>query len=255
MRHAAHRGPPALGERGRTARAADARSSSSPRSESPSGVTRRPKTSTTSARSARSNPAPACPTEHGQGPRRGPRARRITRFVRVEPVLRRRGRRATRPTVESDTPEPRPWSARSRHLRAVRQAQPRHPARDVALGQRARGPDRLADMLVAPLQFKLEERQELLETVSVSARLERIYKARCWPRSSSCRSRRSSRRGSSGSARDPARVLAQRADEGDPEGARRQGGPGRPRGARAQQLAAKDPGGGAVERPRRSSAS
>ncbi len=38
-------------------------------------------------------------------------------------------------------------------------------------------PDRLADMLVAPLQFKLEERQELLETVSVSARLERIYRA------------------------------------------------------------------------------
>jgi ATP-dependent Lon protease len=37
--------------------------------------------------------------------------------------------------------------------------------------------DRLADMLVAPLQFKLEERQELLEMVSVSARLERIYKA------------------------------------------------------------------------------
>ncbi|MCB9685966.1 MAG: endopeptidase La [Alphaproteobacteria bacterium] len=38
-------------------------------------------------------------------------------------------------------------------------------------------PDRLADTLVAPLQFKLEERQELLETVSVGARLERIYKA------------------------------------------------------------------------------
>ncbi len=38
-------------------------------------------------------------------------------------------------------------------------------------------PDRLADTLVAPLQFKLEERQELLETVAVGARLERIYKA------------------------------------------------------------------------------
>jgi ATP-dependent Lon protease len=37
--------------------------------------------------------------------------------------------------------------------------------------------DRLADMLIAPLQFKLEERQELLETVSVATRLERIYKA------------------------------------------------------------------------------
>ncbi|MEQ1504281.1 MAG: endopeptidase La [Myxococcota bacterium] len=38
-------------------------------------------------------------------------------------------------------------------------------------------PDRLADTLIAPLQFKLEERQELLEMVEVGARLERIYKA------------------------------------------------------------------------------
>jgi ATP-dependent Lon protease len=38
-------------------------------------------------------------------------------------------------------------------------------------------PDRLADTLVAPLQFKLEERQELLEMIEVGARLERIYKA------------------------------------------------------------------------------
>ncbi len=37
--------------------------------------------------------------------------------------------------------------------------------------------DRLADTLVAPLQFKLEERQELLETTDVGKRLERIYKA------------------------------------------------------------------------------
>jgi ATP-dependent Lon protease len=37
--------------------------------------------------------------------------------------------------------------------------------------------DRLADTLVAPLQFKLEERQELLELVDVGKRLERIYKA------------------------------------------------------------------------------
>ncbi|HHO52004.1 MAG TPA: endopeptidase La [Deltaproteobacteria bacterium] len=37
--------------------------------------------------------------------------------------------------------------------------------------------DRLADTLVAPLQFKLEERQELLEMVDVGQRLERIYKA------------------------------------------------------------------------------
>lgn len=38
-------------------------------------------------------------------------------------------------------------------------------------------PNRLADTLIAPLQFKVEERQELLETVDVAARLERIYKA------------------------------------------------------------------------------
>lgn len=38
-------------------------------------------------------------------------------------------------------------------------------------------PDRLADTLIAPLQFKLEERQELLEMIDVGARLERIYKA------------------------------------------------------------------------------
>src|SRR5690606_7357427 len=38
-------------------------------------------------------------------------------------------------------------------------------------------PDRLADMLVAPLQFKLAERQELLETLDVARRLDRIYKA------------------------------------------------------------------------------
>ncbi len=37
--------------------------------------------------------------------------------------------------------------------------------------------DRLADTLVAPLQFKLEERQELLEMVDVASRLERLYKA------------------------------------------------------------------------------
>lgn len=38
-------------------------------------------------------------------------------------------------------------------------------------------PDRLADMLIAPLKFKLPERQELLETIDVAKRLDRIYKA------------------------------------------------------------------------------
>jgi ATP-dependent Lon protease len=38
-------------------------------------------------------------------------------------------------------------------------------------------PDRLADTLVAPLQLKLDERQELLEMVDVRERLERVYKA------------------------------------------------------------------------------
>ncbi len=38
-------------------------------------------------------------------------------------------------------------------------------------------PERLADTLVAPLNFKLEERQELLETAQPTDRLERIYKA------------------------------------------------------------------------------
>ncbi len=38
-------------------------------------------------------------------------------------------------------------------------------------------PGRLADMLVAPLQFKLADRQELLQTADAAARLERIYKA------------------------------------------------------------------------------
>ncbi len=38
-------------------------------------------------------------------------------------------------------------------------------------------PSRLADTLVTPLQFKLEERQELLETTDTGKRLERIYKA------------------------------------------------------------------------------
>lgn len=38
-------------------------------------------------------------------------------------------------------------------------------------------PDRLADMLVSPLQFKTAERQELLETFDTAARLDRIYKA------------------------------------------------------------------------------
>jgi ATP-dependent Lon protease len=37
-------------------------------------------------------------------------------------------------------------------------------------------PSELADMLVGPLQFKLDERQKLLETVDVGVRLERIYK-------------------------------------------------------------------------------
>ncbi len=38
-------------------------------------------------------------------------------------------------------------------------------------------PELLADTLVPPLQFKLEEKQGLLETVDVRERLERIYKA------------------------------------------------------------------------------
>jgi ATP-dependent Lon protease len=38
-------------------------------------------------------------------------------------------------------------------------------------------PDRLADSLIAVLQFKLPERQELLEEVDVEQRLERVYKA------------------------------------------------------------------------------
>ena len=38
-------------------------------------------------------------------------------------------------------------------------------------------PDRLADTLVAPLQFRMAERQELLELVDPGARLERIHQA------------------------------------------------------------------------------
>jgi ATP-dependent Lon protease len=38
-------------------------------------------------------------------------------------------------------------------------------------------PGRLADALVAPLQFKLVERQEILELADPSARLERVYKS------------------------------------------------------------------------------
>lgn len=38
-------------------------------------------------------------------------------------------------------------------------------------------PGRLADTIIVPLQFKLSERQELLEMVDVKERLERIYKA------------------------------------------------------------------------------
>ena len=38
-------------------------------------------------------------------------------------------------------------------------------------------PDTLADTLVAPLQFKVSERQELLELTDAKARLERVYKA------------------------------------------------------------------------------
>ena len=37
-------------------------------------------------------------------------------------------------------------------------------------------PDRLADTLILPLQYKLHERQELLEMVDVGQRLERVYK-------------------------------------------------------------------------------
>jgi len=38
-------------------------------------------------------------------------------------------------------------------------------------------PERLADTLIAPMQFKLQERQQLLEQTEVGPRLERIYKA------------------------------------------------------------------------------
>ena len=77
----------------------------------------------------------------------------------------------------------------------------------------------------AAAKFKLAERQELLETVDVGERLERIYKAllneiEFLQVEKKLKSRVQARAGE-----QPARVLAQRADEGHPKGARRQGGP------------------------------
>ena len=58
-------------------------------------------------------------------------------------------------------------------------------------------PSKLADTVAAHLSLKIPEKQELLETAGVAARLERVF-AHMEARSASCRSRSASATASSG---------------------------------------------------------
>jgi ATP-dependent Lon protease len=85
-------------------------------------------------------------------------------------------------------------------------------------------PGRLADTIAAHMGVDLEEKQKILEMSSVRARLEHLMglmegRDRRFPGGEAHpRSRQEA------DGEKPARVLPQRADEGDPERARRDGG-------------------------------
>ena len=84
-------------------------------------------------------------------------------------------------------------------------------------------PDKLADTVAGHLGVKLDEKQKLLEEADVGDRLEAIYGLMQGEMSVLKVEKKIKRASRRQMERDPARVLSQRADEGDPARARRRG--------------------------------
>ena len=64
-----------------------------------------------------------------------------------------------------------PWDEFARYAKV----QEEHPRRGAVGRGRVRGPARLADLVAGHLGIEVEQKQELLETLSVSERLEKVY--------------------------------------------------------------------------------
>ena len=169
----------------------------------------------------------------GQGAGRGQEPGADRPLPRQRRLFRGRGR-ADRGDREGRGGDQGAEPRRRRGVRALRQAQPEHPrgGGDGDLGCRCRrrsSPTRWPGTSA----LKLEEKQKLLEEPDVGDRLEAIYAPDAGrdERAQGREEDQEPRQDPDGA--DAARVLPQRADEGDPARARRRGrGPGRRGGVR-----------------------
>ena len=94
---------------------------------------------------------------------------------------------------------------------------------------------KLADTIASHLAIKIAEKQQILEITTVSERLERVFTLMESEISVLQVEKQDPEPRQASDGEDAARVLPERADEGDPEGARRRRGrPRRPRRDRAE---------------------
>ena len=133
-------------------------------------------------------------------------------------------------------PEPEAKSAEieARHVNLQRQTiealelLPQAPAELIVAVQSVRSPGALADLATAYMDLKPEEKQEILETIDVSARMDKVSKLLAHRIEVLRLSQEIGRQTKVCARRAPARGAAARADGGDPAPARRgRGGQGR----------------------------
>ena len=86
---------------------------------------------------------------------------------------------------------------------------------------------KLADTVASHLAVKIPDKQAVLEMPTVTERLEKVLGADGERNLGAAGREAHPHARQAPDGEDPARVLPQRADEGDPEGTRRRGGPGR----------------------------
>ena len=149
-------------------------------------------------------------------------------------------RNTTRPTPScwrmpaASRSRPKRWRARSSTSSRIMKLNKKVSPEVVGVVQQIEDYAKLADTVASHLAVKIPDKQVILETPSVTERLEKVLGLMESEISVLQVEKRIRTRVKRQNGEDPARVLPQRADEGDPEGARRRGRQGRARRDRGQ---------------------
>ncbi len=92
-----------------------------------------------------------------------------------------------------------------------------------------REPARMADLVSGHLGIEVAQKQDLLETLNVATRLEKVYRPDAGRDVGAAGREEDQDPRQDADGEDPARILSERADEGDPEGTGRRRGRGQTR--------------------------